>query len=118
MRQKAKVNSSFFRKSRALLQGASLGIFLLDKTRHIMFFNDLCEVFFQQTQADVLGLQCYYRSSITQSDRVESLTGALCPPPEVFEGAQRSSILPIALPDESIQIFSLTGTPVLRPTGQ
>ena len=117
MRQKAKVNSSFFRKSRALLQGASLGIFLLDKTRHIMFFNDLCEVFFQQMQADVLGLQCYYRSSITQSDRVESLTGALCPPPEVFEGAQRSSILPIALPDESIQVFQFDWYPSIAPDG-
>ena len=117
MRQKEKVNSSFFRKSRALLQGASLGIFLLDKTRHIMFFNDQCEVFFQQTQANVLGLQCHYRSPITQSDRVESLMGALCPPPEVFEGEERSLILPAALPDESIQVFQFDWYPSIAPDG-
>lgn len=63
-------------------------VFVLDARRMVLVFNRGCEELTGWTAADVVGQVCDYT---TETDRaqVESVTGCLCPPPEVLDGGPR-----------------------------
>jgi PAS domain S-box-containing protein len=63
-------------------------VFVLDARRMVLVFNRGCEELTGWSAADVVGQVCDYA---TETDRaqVESITGCLCPPPEVLDGDPR-----------------------------
>ena len=67
------------------LSATSTPVFLLDARRVVLFFNQGCEQLTGVAAAAVIGKRCDYASE-TGADRAESVTGRLCPPPEVFDG--------------------------------
>lgn len=71
------------------LADAATPLFLLDARRTVLFFNHGCERLTGWNAGDVIGQVCDYVSEPDPS-QVESLTGSLCPPPEVFEGQEQS----------------------------
>lgn len=79
------------RKARleTLLNGVGTPVFLLDAARRVLFFNAGCETLTGWPADDVVGQVCDY---VTEADpqQVESVTGSLCPPPEVFSGSPTS----------------------------
>lgn len=77
------------------LKGVATPIFVIDARRQLVFFNHGCEQLTGWTADDVLGQVCDYVTGVDPS-QIESLTGAICPPPEVFEGNQAS--VPTYLP--------------------
>lgn len=64
-------------------------LFVVDARRKVLFFNHGCEVLTGWNAGDVIGQVCDYVSEPDPS-QVESLTGSLCPPPEVFDGQEQS----------------------------
>lgn len=60
-------------------------VFLLDARRKIAFFNSGCEQLTGWSAEDLLGRMCDYASD-ADHENINSLTGNLCPPPEVFTG--------------------------------
>jgi DNA-binding NtrC family response regulator len=71
------------------LADAATPLFLLDARRKVLFFNHGCERLTGWKAGDVIGQVCDYVSEPDPS-QVESLTGSLCPPPEVFEGHEQA----------------------------
>jgi DNA-binding NtrC family response regulator len=71
------------------LADAATPLFLLDARRKVLFFNHGCEVLTGWNAGDVIGQVCDYASEPDPS-QVESLTGSLCPPPEVWEGKEQA----------------------------
>jgi DNA-binding NtrC family response regulator len=71
------------------LADAATPLFLLDARRKVLFFNHGCERLTGWNAGDVIGQICDYVSEPDPS-QVESLTGSLCPPPEVFEGREET----------------------------
>jgi DNA-binding NtrC family response regulator len=67
------------------LNVANTPVFLLDHRRKVMFFNSGCEQLTGWSAEDVVGEVCDYNSDADR-EAVESLTGQLCPPPEVSTG--------------------------------
>lgn len=64
-------------------------LFVLDARRKVLFFNRGCEELTGWEAGDVIGQVCDYVSE-SDYDQVESLTGSLCPPPEVVEGQEQA----------------------------
>lgn len=60
-------------------------VFVLDAQRMVLVFNRGCEELTGWTAADVVGNVCDYATE-TDRTQVESITGCLCPPPEVLAG--------------------------------
>jgi len=94
------------------LSSTTTPVFVLDDRRRVLFFNVGCEQLTGWSAGDVIGQICDFVSEPDPA-QVESLTGALCPPPEVFQGAEQS--LPTFLQDRSgnktshlIRFFPLT----------
>ncbi len=77
-RKKARLESA--------LAAAELPLFALDARRRVIFFNKGCEALTGWQAETVLGETCRYATS-ADPNLVESLTGILCPPAEVFAGA-------------------------------
>lgn len=71
------------------LADAATPLFLLDARRKVLFFNHGCEVLTGWSAGDVIGQVCDYVSEPDHS-QVESLTGSLCPPPDVFDGREQT----------------------------
>ncbi|MEZ6068536.1 MAG: helix-turn-helix domain-containing protein [Planctomycetaceae bacterium] len=69
-------------------------VFALNGRRVILYFNRACEELTGWTAADVIGRTCDYADQ-PDAELVESLTGSLCPPAVVLEGA--ASIVPAIL---------------------
>lgn len=65
-------------------------MFALDGRRRCVFFNSGCEQLTGWTSEELTGRTCDYDSD--ESSSLDGLTGALCPPPEVFRGT------PLAVP--------------------
>jgi DNA-binding NtrC family response regulator len=80
------------RKRRGLatwLASTSTPFFVLDRRRRVVFFNAGCERLTGWSASDVLGQVCDFVSDPDPA-QVESLTGVLCPPPEVFDGHEQA----------------------------
>ena len=73
------------RRIDALIQSADSPVFAVDAQRRLMLFNAGCERLTGWSADDVLGVSCDY-SSEAEPQTVATLSAALCPPPEVFEG--------------------------------
>ena len=73
----------------ARLDSASSPVYLLDASRRIIFFNSGCEALTGWKADDVVGCVCDFATE-TDVTRIESVTGSLCPPPEVFSGFELS----------------------------
>ena len=67
------------------LNVANTPVFLLDHRRKVTFFNSGCEQLTGWSAEDVVGKVCDYDSD-ADHETIESLTGRLCPPPEVSAG--------------------------------
>ncbi len=94
------------------LASTTTPVFILDDRRRVLFFNKGCEQLTGWEAGDVIGQVCDFVSEPDLA-QVESFTGALCPPPEVFQGQEQS--LPTFLQDRSgnktshlIRFFPLT----------
>lgn len=61
-------------------------VFVLDRRRVVLFFNQGCELLTGWSAADVVGRTCDYASE-PDPLQVDSLTCALAPPPEAIGGA-------------------------------
>lgn len=88
----------------AWLSETDLPVFVLDERRVVLFFNRGCEQLTGWTAADVVGKTCDYAGAV-DPEHVESLTGALCPPPQAFAGETVSSV---------VQLTPRTGEPQPR----
>ena len=114
------------------LNAVETPVFLLSAARKVEFFNAGCERLTGWSADQVVGQICEYAS---EGDHlaVESLTGSLCPPPEVFQGQDRrvpaylvnhdgQSVARLLhffpLKDEKGQVKSILGviTPIEEPT--
>lgn len=60
-------------------------LFVIDERRVVLFFNRGCEALTGWTAADVIGRTCDYATR-GDSKSLDSVTGRLCPPPEVLAG--------------------------------
>ena len=60
-------------------------VFVLDARRMVLVFNRGCEELTGWSASDVVGNVCDYATE-TDRTQVESITGCLCPPPEVLTG--------------------------------
>ena len=105
------------------LSATATPVFLLDARRVVLFFNQGCEQLTGVAAADVIGRRCDY-TTVTGADHAESITGRLCPPPEVFDG--RACCAPADFPRDvgepyaaTIHFFPLdeTGAGSLRVLG-
>jgi PAS domain S-box-containing protein len=67
------------------LSGSQTPIFLLDRRRRIVFFNQGCEQLTGWESNEAIGQVCDYASEPDASN-IESMTTCLCPPPEVWDG--------------------------------
>lgn len=77
------------RAADAALSGSATPVFLLDARRRVTFFNAGCEALTGWRAEEVLGHVCEYRTG-DDPQALESLTGCLCPPPEVLAGRAAS----------------------------
>ncbi|MCA9074584.1 MAG: sigma 54-interacting transcriptional regulator [Planctomycetaceae bacterium] len=64
-------------------------VFVLDDRRRVLFFNKGCERLTGWEAGDVIGQACDFVSE-PDPTQVESITGTICPPPEVFDGKQQN----------------------------
>jgi DNA-binding NtrC family response regulator len=71
------------------LNGVQTPVFLLSAARRVEFFNAGCEAETGWSAEEVLGEVCEYVSEADHTS-IDSLTGSLCPPPEVFDGHEVS----------------------------
>lgn len=83
------------------LTEAASPVFVIDGDRKVIFFNAGCETLTGWKADEVVGHVCDYRTEGEAG--LESLTGSLCPPPEVFEG-QRASV-PAYVPNRQGQVL-------------
>lgn len=60
-------------------------VFVLDARRVVLFFNQGCEQLTGWAASDVIGKACDFATDAEPS-AVRSVTGRLCPPPDVFQG--------------------------------
>lgn len=60
-------------------------VFVLDARRVVLFFNQGCEQLTGWVAAEVIGKTCEYATD-AEPTQVRSVTGRLCPPPDVFQG--------------------------------
>ncbi|MBL8852097.1 MAG: sigma 54-interacting transcriptional regulator [Planctomycetaceae bacterium] len=67
------------------LSNATTPVFVLSERRVVLFFNRGCEQLTGWNAAELIGQVCEYASG-GDSQSVASLTGRLCPPPEVLAG--------------------------------
>ncbi|MEZ6051467.1 MAG: sigma 54-interacting transcriptional regulator [Planctomycetaceae bacterium] len=80
------------------LSSTTTPVFILDDRRRVLFFNKGCEQLTGWEAGDVIGQVCDFVSE-PDPTQIESLTGTLCPPPEVLQGAEIS--LPVFLHNRS-----------------
>lgn len=76
-----------------LLAGGSTPLFVLNVQRKLLVFNRGCEELTGWSAEEVVGQVCHYGSG--GDSRLELLTAAFCPPPEVFNG--REAVVPASL---------------------
>lgn len=76
------------------LTGSQTPVFVLDERRVVLVFNRGCEELTQWDAAEVIGKTCEFRSE-ANSQLVDSITAALCPPAEVIQGqaARRRTLI-------------------------
>jgi len=71
-----------------LLGAGSVPLFIVNAQRKVLAFNRGCEELTGWSAEEVVGQVCHYGSG--GATPLEQLTAGLCPPPEVFSGAQKS----------------------------
>jgi DNA-binding NtrC family response regulator len=115
------------------LTDSATPVFLLDARRLVLFFNHGCEQLTGWKAADVVGKTCDYGSE-PEASQVESLTCALCPPPQTLGGEaaacpvrlvhrdgtvfdQTIHFLPLAGEDSELHILGFVLPPEARPAG-
>ena len=76
------------------INAAATPVYMLDDRNRIVFFNQGCEALTGWTFDDVQGQTCVYSSDA--DDELTRLTGSLCPPPDVSDGATRGVPVHIA----------------------
>ncbi len=86
----------------AWLKDSDTPLFVLDARRVVLFFNRGCERLTGWSAADVVGRACDYASE-PDGTQLDALTGALCPPPQVFAGTPVRQPVVIAHRDGSTQ---------------
>lgn len=69
------------------LAGSATPLFVLDAERRVSAFNAGCEALSGWAAADVVGVTCHYGSG-EEATGAAALAASLCPPPEVFAGAE------------------------------
>lgn len=69
-----------------LLLTTKTPLFAVNESRVVVYFNAGCETMTGWTAGEILGRSCVYASD-AEPDDVETLTSALCPPPEAMNGA-------------------------------
>jgi len=74
-------------------------LFLLSARQEILFFNAGCERLTGWSADDVLGHTCRYATSADPS-QIESITGSLAPPPDLF--VDRT---PVRIPSAQVPVF-------------
>lgn len=87
----------------AWLSESATPVFVLDERRVVLFLNHGCEALTGWSLAEVVGRTCDYATA-PDPEQVESLTGALCPPPEVFAGEERRCRVHLTCRDGSIAV--------------
>ncbi|HID23342.1 MAG TPA: PAS domain-containing protein [Planctomycetaceae bacterium] len=92
-------------------------VFLLDAARRIVFFNAGCERLTGWSAEDVVGEVCEYTTDGDQT-APRTLTGVLCPPPEVLHG--HVAQVPVYLPHKTggTRARLLHFFPLTDPAGQ
>ena len=83
-----------------LLATASRPVYVVDSQRTLVFCNAACSAWTGVSEQDLLGVRCDYHS-VPGQDRAVEIAAALCPPPEVFQGQQRTAA--IRLPGDDQQ---------------
>lgn len=78
----------------AWLSETSTPVFVLDARRVVLVFNRGCEGLTGWSAAEIVGRTCDYAAAADPQD-VESLTGVLCPPPDLPAGG--ATIVPARL---------------------
>ncbi|AMV18151.1 sigma 54-interacting transcriptional regulator [Planctomyces sp. SH-PL14] len=73
-------------------------VFVVDRRRVVIFFNQGCETLTGWAASDVIGQKCEFRSDSDERN-VDAVTGALCPPPEAFAGEALSKPVQFAARD-------------------
>ncbi len=71
------------------LTSTTTPVFVLDERRRVLFFNTGCVELTGWEAGDVIGQICDFVSE-PDPTQIEALTGALCPPPEVYDGHEHS----------------------------
>lgn len=62
-------------------------VFVIAADQSVVYFNAGCEKLTGWSATDVLGQTCQYATTAANS-QVEAVTGAICPPPEVWRGQE------------------------------
>lgn len=81
-----------------LLDSAAEGVYAVGETGRIVFFSQACAEWTGWPAADIVGQTCRYHSSPDVTGAAAA-AAALCPPPEVFAGKERSAIVACPTPD-------------------
>ncbi|MCA9088039.1 MAG: sigma 54-interacting transcriptional regulator [Planctomycetaceae bacterium] len=97
------------------MTSTSLPVFVLDERRVVLVFNRGCEEWTGWEAADVIGKTCELIAEV-DPQRVETVTGLLAPPPEVYAGQSCAVAVPLLdrqgqLRDGVVHFFPLGTTP-------
>lgn len=71
------------------LEGAARPVFVVDAERRVRAFNSGFQVLTGWQKGEVVGETCHY-GSVSETAGAAALAASLCPPPEVFAGAEAS----------------------------
>lgn len=65
----------------------SIPVFVISADQSVVYFNAGCERLTGWSAADIVGQTCQYATTAASSN-LEAVTGAICPPPEVWRGQE------------------------------
>lgn len=101
----------------AWLSETSTPVFVLDARRVVLFFNHGCEGLTGWSAAEVVGRTCDYAAE-ADPQNVESLTGALCPPPDLPPDGARTVPARILRRDGTLLTRNIHFFPLPAPAGE
>jgi len=100
----ARQSSTRRRRLETRLLNLATPLFLLDRRRRVIFFNDGCERLTGWQASEVIGAVCDYTTDAA-AGRMESLCGSLAAPPDVYEAGQPVTT-PVTLQHKTGQALS------------
>ena len=65
----------------------SIPVFIIAADQSVVYFNAGCEALTGWPAADIVGQTCQYATTAASSN-LEAVTGAICPPPDVWHGQE------------------------------